>query len=332
MRPQTSTTSTTTTTPVANRDSLTVAADRLEAARAAATDLANKISAAETQQAQLEAGIAQAEQDITALQARVEALRLAVKERAIQLYVGHDERIDGVIQTDGVLDGVRAAHLTGTIADHDRDLAAELKSTSDEIAAHEDQLQTQRAALQETLDGYVPLQDLLQQRLVVAAAAYDKVKAALDDQAARGLGSDIATGASRCPVDGFVVFTDDFGEPRSGGTVHMGIDMPAVTDTPVVAVVAGFMRHDDGGAGGHGAWLTGIDGNSYYYAHFSHYEGGDRIVAAGDVIGYVGMTGDATGPHLHFEVHPGIPGAAPGVDGFTLLLNLCTGEMGKRLG
>ena len=112
----------------------------------------------------------------------------------------------------------------------------------------------------------------------------------------------------------------------------MGIDMPAVTDTPVVAVVAGFMRHDDGGAGGHGAWLTGIDGNSYYYAHFSHYEGADRIVAAGDVIGYVGTTGDSTGPHLHFEVHPGIPGAAPGVDGFTLLLNLCTAEMAKPLG
>ena len=87
--------------------------------------------------------------------------------------------------------------------------------------------------------------------------------------------------------------------------MHEGIDMPALTDTPVVAVVNGFMRHDDGGAGGHGAWLTGVDGFSYYYAHFTHYEGVDRIVAAGDVIGYVGMTGDATGPHLHFEVHPG---------------------------
>ena len=72
--------------------------------------------------------------------------------------------------------------------------------------------------------------------------------------------------------------------------------MAALTDTPVVAVANGFMRHDVGGAGGNGAWLTGVDGFSYYYAHFSHYEGADRLVVAGDVIGYVGMTGNAHGP------------------------------------
>ena len=266
------------------------------------------------------------------LEARAETLRLAVKERAVQLYVGHDQRIDAVLQTDGIIDGARAAHLTGSIADHDRDLGAELKAAARAIEEHEAQLRAQRADLQQTVDSLGPLQDLLQKRLAVASTVFDKVKVAVDAQRSRGFEADLQTGASRCPVDGFVVFTDDFGEPRSGGNVHEGIDMPALTDTPVVAVVNGFMRHDDGGAGGHGAWLTGIDGFSYYYAHFTHYEGVDRIVAAGDVIGYVGMTGDATGPHLHFEVHPGVPGAAPGVDGYALLVLLCVAETTKPLG
>jgi murein DD-endopeptidase MepM/ murein hydrolase activator NlpD len=314
---------------VTKRDPLTLARERLEAARSQATELAAKISAAQTEQAHLEAEIAQASQEVPALQARAELLRLAVKERAVQLYVGHDQRIDAVLQTDSVVDGARAAHLTGSIAAHDRDLAAELKTTAREIETREEQLRAQRAALQQTIDGLSPLQTLLQQRLAVASTAYDKVKLAVDYQRAGGAVSDLVTGASRCPVDGFVVFTDDFGEPRSEGHVHEGIDMPALTDTPVVAVVDGIMRHDDGGAGGHGAWLTGTDQVSYYYAHFSHYEGDDRLVAAGDVIGYVGMTGDATGPHLHFEVHPG-GGAA--VDGFALLLSLCAEETARPLG
>ena len=58
--------------------------------------------------------------------------------------------------------------------------------------------------------------------------------------------------------------------------------------------------------GGNAAWLAGNDGNRYYYAHMDHWEGSSRGVSQGEVIGYVGDTGNA-GPlnyHLHFEVHP----------------------------
>jgi peptidoglycan hydrolase CwlO-like protein len=153
------------------RDPLALAQARLDEARTQATEVSGKISATQTEAAQLEAEIAQAAQEVPALTAHAEALRVTVKDRAVQLYVGHDQRMDGVLQTDGVLDGTRAAHLTGAIADHDRDVAAELKATAQQIEAHEDQLRARRADLQQTIDSLAPLQDQLQKQLAVASAA-----------------------------------------------------------------------------------------------------------------------------------------------------------------
>jgi murein DD-endopeptidase MepM/ murein hydrolase activator NlpD len=99
--------------------------------------------------------------------------------------------------------------------------------------------------------------------------------------------------------------------------------MPALEGTPVVAVVDGVLLQSESEAGGIDAWVHGVDDVGYYYAHFVRHEGPSRLVKAGDVIGYVGTTGRSTGPHLHFEVHPG-RGAA--VNGFPMLLGLCADE------
>jgi len=108
-----------------------------------------------------------------------------------------------------------------------------------------------------------------------------------------------------CPVTGTVSFTNDWGAPRSGGTVHEGTDIAAPRATPSVAVVAGTIRLAYGIKSGYAIWLEGDDGNDYFYAHFDAWEGTDRRVVAGERIGYVGDTGNATGfPHTHFEVHP----------------------------
>ncbi len=312
--------------PAVKKDALTLARERLDTARAQATDLADKITAAQAEQARLGDEIAAAEREIPELRAHAEALRLAVKERAVQLYVGRDQRLDAMFQTDSVVDGARAAQLAGSVADHDRDLAAELRTTAEQLEAREVKLRTQRAELQRSLDTLVPLNAELQKKLVIASAAFDKVRAAVGTQHAA---PDVETGASRCPVDGFVVFRDDFGEPRDEDRTHEGIDMSAVEGTPVVAVVPGFLLHDIGDAGGNGAWLAGSDGVAYYYAHFSRYEGDGGFVGAGDVIGYVGQTGHATGPHLHFEVHPA-QGAA--IDGYPLLVALCAEETARVFG
>jgi murein DD-endopeptidase MepM/ murein hydrolase activator NlpD len=108
-----------------------------------------------------------------------------------------------------------------------------------------------------------------------------------------------------CPVAGPSAFGDTFGAPRSGGRKHEGVDMMSPYGTPLVAVVGGEAGFRTTSLGGNSISLAGNDGNRYFYAHLSSWEGSSRSVAAGEVIGYVGHTGDTTANHLHFEIHPG---------------------------
>ena len=108
-----------------------------------------------------------------------------------------------------------------------------------------------------------------------------------------------------CPVAGSSSYHDGWGNPRSGGRRHEGVDMMASTGTPLVAVVSGSVTFKQNSLGGNAVWLRGSNGDSYYYAHLSSFEGSSRSVGQGEVIGYVGSTGNAGVPHLHFEVHPG---------------------------
>jgi murein DD-endopeptidase MepM/ murein hydrolase activator NlpD len=114
------------------------------------------------------------------------------------------------------------------------------------------------------------------------------------------------------PVYGTASFGDSFGAPRPNipGGWHHGEDIFAAAGAPLLAVADGTL-HTIGFTkiGGYRLWLRDTQGNEFYYAHLSAYsplavEG--RSVQAGDVIGFVGDTGDAEGgsPHLHFEIHP----------------------------
>jgi peptidoglycan LD-endopeptidase LytH len=115
----------------------------------------------------------------------------------------------------------------------------------------------------------------------------------------------ITGGSWICPVAGPSAFGDTFGAPRPGGRRHEGVDMMSPYGTPVVAVVSGFADMRQTSLGGNSISLAGDDGNRYFYAHLSSWEGSSRNVAAGEVVGYVGHTGDTTANHLHFEIHPG---------------------------
>jgi len=74
----------------------------------------------------------------------------------------------------------------------------------------------------------------------------------------------------------------------------------------IFAVTSGFAQFKSTSLGGNSVSLVGDNGNRYFYAHLSGYEGSSRNVSKGELIGYNGATGNANGTnHLHFEVHPG---------------------------
>jgi len=128
------------------------------------------------------------------------------------------------------------------------------------------------------------------------------------------------------PVIGAVTYSDDFGAPRTGGT-HQGNDILADKKAPAVAVESGKVKFwTTSAAAGCMLYLYGDSGTTYLYIHLNNdltmkndnrgscvagtsyapgLKDGERV-GAGQLIGYVGDSGDANGihPHLHFELHP----------------------------
>ncbi|MDX6628268.1 MAG: peptidoglycan LD-endopeptidase LytH [Gaiellales bacterium] len=122
------------------------------------------------------------------------------------------------------------------------------------------------------------------------------------------------------PVAGGAHYGHDFGNFRADTGFHEGSDLFAPAGTPLVAVQSGVL-HNVGWnrLGGWRLWVEDEHGNWFYYAHLSAYSPiakNDAHVNAGDVIGFLGSTGDAQGgtPHLHFEIHPGGQWAVPPYD------------------
>jgi murein DD-endopeptidase MepM/ murein hydrolase activator NlpD len=117
------------------------------------------------------------------------------------------------------------------------------------------------------------------------------------------------------PVDGGASYVDTYGAGRSDiyDGWHHGDDLFAPLGTPVVAVARGTLSLVGWNKlGGWRLWLTDKKGNSFYYAHLAGYARWiltQHHVRAGQVIGFLGRTGDAftTEPHLHFEIHPHQP-------------------------
>ena len=114
------------------------------------------------------------------------------------------------------------------------------------------------------------------------------------------------------PVQGPCAFIDTYGAPRGDGRKHEGVDIIARSGLYVYAAQDGVLtkKYLDAprSLAGNGWRLTAADGTYFFYGHMSAFGDGLSVgstVVAGQIIGYVGATGNAGTPHVHFEIHPG---------------------------
>ncbi|MGZ5405829.1 MAG: M23 family metallopeptidase, partial [Nocardioides sp.] len=103
------------------------------------------------------------------------------------------------------------------------------------------------------------------------------------------------------------ITTAEYGDYGLWASYHTGLDFNGTDGQAIVSVAGGvvtFVGYD--GAYGNKTVVTLEDGTELWYAHQSGFgvTEGDAV-RAGEVIGYVGSTGNVTGSHLHFEVRPG---------------------------
>ncbi len=144
-----------------------------------------------------------------------------------------------------------------------------------------------------------------------AAAATPHADAPVPTTVPPSSASDAPTGLL-LPVQGIQAsqLRDTFTDARSEGRVHDAIDIMADAGTPVLAVADGTVEKlFDSERGGLTIYQFEPSGRwCYYYAHLQRYADGlaeKQVIKRGEVIGYVGSTGNASAdaPHLHFEVH-----------------------------
>jgi murein DD-endopeptidase MepM/ murein hydrolase activator NlpD len=301
---------------------------KVQAAQAAADAAAARYEEALTRLEELGAQVDALAVQIQADKEEVAALRAVARKRAAEAYASRDALAgEGFLSDDDPLDDIRREKLLATTKARDDAAARRLAAITEDLARQRAELETSRAEQAALLEGLEVEQAAVQTQLGEAQQALTVLEEYLrtveEAEKARELAAEVARAASSrnngrdytgvpvttgivCPIRGAVSFIDSWGAPRHQGA-HKGVDLMAATGTPNVAVVSGTVSFRSGGTSGLGAYLQGDDGTLYYYFHLSAYEGGGRRVAQGEVIGYVGNTGDAryTAPHTHFEIHPG---------------------------
>ena len=306
--------------------------DELDAVKARLADAEARLTRATAVWQAAESRLAQTRDELTSTRAErdqlvqhIAAIQLRLQKRAILAFeTGPAGTIDLLLSSSSFTEFSDRIEFLGSMAQADSDLVIEERVTTEQLrrtVVRLGELSEQRAEQAQALQA---------SRSAILATVGD-LRETRDELEARYknelrllafLGQNVRPGApiEVCPVAGPNTFVDSFGWPRSGGRVHMGIDLIAPYGTPIVAAHGGYVTHSSSSLGGIQAYVRASDGTYTFYAHLSGFSSASGSVSAGTVLGYVGSTGNAGVPHLHFEYHPGGGGA---VNPYQLLLAVC---------
>jgi len=212
------------------------------------------------------------------------------------------------------------------IAQDDASAIRQVEGLLAELREDRERLEIEQAERSKKVDAFKAERDALQSRLQSKRAEYERVQRELAEEARRAQEArQRAAAASRpaaaplpaaaavagpngmvFPVAGPNYYSDTWGASRDGGRRrHMGTDIMAGTGTPAVATLSGTVSRGNGARSGLYIRLNADNGWTFYYMHLDSIIIGSGRVTAGQTIGTVGYTGNASAsaPHLHYEIH-----------------------------
>lgn len=219
--------------------------------------------------------------------------------------------IDVVLGSDSWEDMLTRLDFVHRLGRADAVAVAEVEGLQARLAQQRADLAKESKTREKALSGLRRERDRLRKQLEAKQAEYERLRKAAQGPTYSG-GAPRGSLGMVFPVRGVCYYADTWGASRGGGRRrHKGTDIMAARGTPVVAVLSGMVTSKSGGIGGKTIWLRADNGWSFYYAHLDGWAVRSGRVSRGQVIGYVGDTGNASGgaPHLHFEMHPGGGGA-----------------------
>ncbi len=280
--------------------------------------MAGKLSKVQDQMAQTQFAMLQGQREIQQAESDIAAQQSALDQRARMAYEsGPGSTLEIVLGSTSASDLNERLAILDAAALSDKDVINKLTDQTNSLHTVQKQLLRQRAALLTQQADLQSQQDALtatfQKQANLVQSVATKVKQAqklikrlqsasqIPGYPGGGGGPAIPGVLLTCPVHGPHAYSDDFGAPRPGH-IHAGVDIMSPYGTPIVAPFPGRVVQSWDPGGGNDVYVYGSWGY-VFNAHLSRY-GATGNVSTGTVIGYVGATGDASGPHDHFELHP----------------------------